>query len=106
MISIPVAVWTAFNALNCIFAAGKDQGTNKVGFAIALGTAALSCGLLSSGALVAWLGMEITLWILHMILVVLALAVRPPSYNNNDINTIAFGASIRLAIAMIVWLCV
>jgi len=105
MIPLPIAIWTGFNALNCIFAAMKNEGDSRLGFAIALGTAALSCGLLSAGAIVQWLGMEITLWIFQMILVLLALAVRPPGTSNNDINTIAIGASVRLGGAMIVWLC-
>lgn len=105
MISFPVAVWTAYNALNCIFAAVKNQET-KVSFAIALGTSALSCGLLSAGAYVSWLGMEITLWILQTLVAILALAVRPPGTANSDVSNLALGAAIRLAIAMIVWLCV
>ena len=105
MIPLPVAIWTGYNALNCISAATKNEGESRLGFAIALGTAALSCGLLSAGAIVQWLGMEITLWIFQMVLVFLALAVRPPGTSNTDINTIAIGASIRLAGAMITWLC-
>jgi hypothetical protein len=105
MIPIPVAIWTAYNALNCIFAAMKDAN-GKVGFAISLGTAALSCGLLSAGAHVQFLSMEITLWILQTLVVILSLAVRPPGSANDDIGKLALGASIRLALAMIVWLCV
>lgn len=105
MIPLPVAAWTAYNALNCIAAAMKE-GESKVGFALALGTAALSCGLLSAGAYVSWIGMEITLWIFHVGISILALAVRPPGHDNRDLNVLAISGSIRLAIAMIVWLCV
>ena len=105
MIPIPVAIWTAYNALTCIFAAMKE-GDNKVGFALALGTSALSCGLLSAGAYVSWLGMEITLWIFQTLVVLLALAVRPPGTSNSDVSSVAISASVRLAIAMVVWLCV
>ena len=104
MIPIPVAIWTAYNALTCISAATSKE-PSKVGFAIALGTSALSCGLLSSGAIVQWLGLEITVWIFQMVLVLLALALRPPGTTNGDINTIAISGSIRLTGAMITWLC-
>ncbi len=104
MIPIPVAIWTAYNALTCISAATSKE-PNKVGFAIALGTAALSCGLLSAGAITQWLGLEITLWIFQILLALLALVLRPPGATNRDINAIAVWGSIRLAGAMITWLC-
>ena len=104
MISIPVAIWTAYNALVCINS-GMRFHENRVGFALTLGTAALSCGLLSGGAISQWLTMEITIWIFQMILVILALATRPPGATNGDINAIAVWGSIRLTGAMITWLC-
>jgi len=104
MIPIPVVIWTLFNATNCVYAASRG-GSNKIGFALALGISALSCGLLTAGALVAWLGMEITHWVLHIMLAIAAVAVRPPGLVGNDVSGIAISASIRLALAMIVWLC-
>ena len=104
MVTIPVAIWTAYNALTCISSGMKVQ-ENKVGFALALGTSALSCGLLSGGAHAQWLGMEITLWIFQMIIVLLALGLRPPGATSKDINAIATWASIRLVGATIIWLC-
>ena len=104
MIPIPIAIWTAYNALTCISAATSKE-PSKVGFAIALGTAALSCGLLSGGAISQWLTMEVTIWIFQMILVILALAIRPPGATNGDINAIAIWGSARLTGAMITWLC-
>jgi hypothetical protein len=104
MIPIPVAIWTAYNALVCISAGMKFQ-ENRVGFALSLGTSALSCGLLSGGAHSQWLAMEITIWIFQMLLVILALAIRPPGTTNRDISLIANWASIRLVGATITWLC-
>jgi hypothetical protein len=102
MISTPVAIWTAFNALVCILAAGRD---NKIGFSFVLGLSALSCGLLVSGSTIIWLGAEITYWIFQLGIALLALAVSPPNHDNSDVSSIAMSASIRLIIAMIVWLC-
>jgi hypothetical protein len=104
MVTIPVATWTAINALICIASASRKE-SSMVGFAVSLGLAALSCGLLSAGAISSWLGLEITVWILHMGLCVLALGVRPPGSANDDLNQISISASIRLAIAMIVFVC-
>lgn len=104
MISIPVIIWTAYNALVCI-SAGTNFQENKVGFALCLGTSALSCGLLSGGAHSQWLAMEITVWIFQMLLVLLALGLRPPGTTNRDISLIANWASIRLVGATITWLC-
>jgi hypothetical protein len=104
MIPIPIAIWTAYNALTCIAAAASKE-PSKVGFALTLGTAALSCGLLSSGAITQWVGLEITVWIFQMIIVFLALALRPPGTTNEAINAIAVSGSVRLTGAMITWLC-
>lgn len=104
MIPVPVAIWAALNALNCIASITSKEGT-KIGFALSLGTAALSCGLLSAGAIVPWLGLEIALWIFHIIITVLASAIRPPGGDEKTLNAIAISASVRLSIAMIVWLC-
>jgi hypothetical protein len=104
MIPIPVAIWTACNAYICI-TSGMRFHENKVGFALALGTSALSCGLLSGGAHSQWLAMEITVWIFQMLLVLLALGLRPPGTTSRDINSIATWASIRLVGATVTWLC-
>ena len=104
MIPIPVAIWTAYNALVCISAGMKFQ-ENRVGFALSLGTSALSCGLLSGGAHSQWLAMEITVWIFQILVALLALVLRPPGATTRDINGIAVWGSIRLAGAMITWLC-
>jgi hypothetical protein len=105
MIPIPVVIWTAYNAVNCIFAASRPPASNKIGFALALGTSVISCGLLSAGALGVWLGVEIVHWALYIMLAIAAVAVRPPGHDSNDVSLIAISASIRLAGAMIVWLC-
>lgn len=110
MVSIPVALWTAFNALNCISVvtssdeSGKDHRATS--FSLALGTAVLSCGLLSAGALSLFLGMEITLWILQMVVVLLALALKPPGATKEAENRLALSATLRLSLAMTAWLCV
>ena len=105
MITIPVAIWTVYNALNCIGAAMKE-GESRISFALALGVAALSCGLLSAGAYVQFLSMEITLWIFNMGIALIAAAVRPPGIPGSDINRLAVHSAIRLTLAMIVWLCI
>jgi hypothetical protein len=102
MISFPVAAWTALNALNCILAAGRKDGS-AVGFSISLALAALSCGLLSAGAATAFLGLEGSAWALQMLIVLLALAVRPPATSSSDVNAIAVYSTIRFVLAVIVW---
>jgi hypothetical protein len=104
MISTHVVIWTALNVISCVFSGLKNEG-KKVGFALSLGFAALSCGLLAGNAIAAWLGVEIALWILQLALAVGVSLLSPPNHDSNDANSLALAASTRLGIVMIIWLC-
>jgi hypothetical protein len=104
MISLPVATWIALNTLGCIGALLGDKPNKNVSFGLALGTSMLSCALLSSGALHLFLGMEITLWGLQSFVALLGAAVIPPGAGLKEAGNLAIAASIRLALALIVWL--
>jgi len=104
MISIPVAIWIALNVMSCAYAALRRAG-NKVGFALTLGVAALSCGALSAHAVALWLGLEITLWVAQLSVAVALSIIRPPGHDNSDAARVLLAAAIRLSIVMIIWLC-
>jgi hypothetical protein len=104
MITAPVAIWVLFNILGCVMALAGGKPTKAITFGLTLGVAALSCALLSSGALHLFLGMEITLWIFQSMVVLLALGVRPPGSSKDDLGSIAVSSSIRLAAALGIWL--
>ena len=104
VITAPVALWAAFNTLTGIATLMSRSNTRNVSFGIVLGVAALSCALLSSGALHLFLGMEISLWALQSLVVLLALGLRPPGTDMRDLGGIAISSSLRLALALIVWL--
>ena len=104
MISVPVAIWTALNIIGCVRSALKSEGS-KIGFALSLGVSGLSCGLLSGNAIVAWLGLEIALWILGLALAVGVSLLSPPNHDSDDANSLALTASTRLGVVMIIWLC-
>ena len=102
MISVPVAIWIALNIIGCVRSALKSEGS-KIGFALSLGVAGLSCGLLSGNAIVAWLGLEIALWILGLALAVGVSLLSPPSLAWS--SYLGSPASTRLGVVMIIWLC-
>lgn len=104
MITAPVVVWVLFNTLTVVSTLSGSSPSKSVAFGLALGVAALSCALLSSGALHLFLGMEITLWIFQSMVVILALGVRPPGSGNSDLGNITISSSIRLAAALGIWL--
>ena len=106
MISIPMGVWIAYNTIVCISAATGKGKSRPIAFSLALGLAAISCALLSSGMHVAFLGLEISLWFMQMALTILIVGLRPPGQPNGDANALAVGASLRLATALSVWFCI
>ena len=104
MITTPVIVWVAFNVLTGIGTLASSSPSRNVSFGIVLGVAALSCALLSSGLLHLFLGMEISLWMLQTLVVILALGLRPPGSGLADLGNIAISSSLRLALALGMWL--
>ena len=104
MITAPVVTWIAFNTLTVISTMMSKNPNRNVAFGLALGTAALSCALLSSGALQLFLGMELTLWMLQNLVVILALGVMPPGSDKGEIGKISISSSIRLTAALGIWL--
>lgn len=104
MISAPEIVWIAFNTLVTVGTLRSDSQNRVTSFGLSLGTSALSCALLSSGLLSLFLGMEITLWIFATLVVLLAIAVKPPGSDGGQIGKLAISSAIRLTIALIVWL--
>jgi hypothetical protein len=104
MITAPVATWIAFNTLTVVSTMMSRSPNRNVAFGLALGTSALSCALLSSGALHLFLGMELTLWLLQNLVVLLALGVMPPGSDKGEIGRISISSSIRLTAALGIWL--
>ena len=104
MINLPIVTWIAYNTLSCIGTLLGDKPNKNATFGLALGVSMLSCALLSSGALHLFLGMEITLWVLQSLVALVGLAVLPPGPDSGPAGKLALGASIRLSIALIVWL--
>lgn len=104
MITAPEAVWIAFNSLTTIGTLRPNNQNRSVSFGLALGTGALSCALLSSGLLHLFLGMEITLWIFATLIVLAAVAVKPPGSDGSQIGRLALSSGIRITLALIVWL--
>ncbi len=104
MITAPVIVWSIFNVLTGIATLTSKSPNRNVSFGIVLGVAALSCALLASGALHLFLGMEISLWMLQSLIVLLALGLRPPGTDMRDLGSIAISSSLRLVLALGMWL--
>ena len=104
MISAPEIVWIVFNALVTVATLNPTNKNRAVGFGLALGTSALSCALLSSGLLHLFLGMEITLWFFSTLVVLAAIAVKPPGSDGSQIGKLAISSGLRLTLALIVWL--
>lgn len=104
MISTPEIVWIVFNTLATVGTLRPGNQNRSVSFGLALGSSALSCALLSSGLLSLFLGMEITLWILSTLIVLAAVAVKPPGSDGSQIGKLALSSGIRLTLALIVWL--
>jgi hypothetical protein len=104
VITTPVIVWVAFNVLTGIGTLASSSPSRNVSFGIVLGVAALSCSLLASGALHLFLGMEISLWMLQCLVVLLALGLRPPGTDMRDLGSIAISSSLRLVLALGMWL--
>ena len=104
MITAPEAVWIAFNTLTTIGTLRPNNQNRSVSFGLALGAGALSCALLSSRLLHLFLGMEITLWIFATLIVLAAVAVKPPGSDGSQIGKLALSSGIRLTLALIVWL--
>lgn len=104
MITAPEIVWIAFNTLTCVGALRPGNENRAISFGLALGSSALSCALLSSGLHPLFLGMEITLWLFATLLVLVAIAVKPPGGDASQIGKLALSSGIRIALALIVWL--
>lgn len=104
MISAPEIFWISLNTLATVGTLNPKNKNRVISFGLALGTSALSCALLSSGLLSFFLGMEISIWALQALIVVLSLGVRPPGSDMTDVGRLAVASSIRLALALIVWL--
>jgi len=104
MVSAPEIVWFIFNALGVMgsLIGAKNRG---VGFGLTLGTSALSCALLFSGAINLFLGAEIIRWLIFTIIVLLGAAAEA---TGNDISAgierLAVSSGVRFTLALIVWL--
>lgn len=99
----PVLVWLGVQALGVILSASGSNGARDL--AVALGVAALSCGLLIGGSPGAFLAFEGVLW---LVVTLMGLAVtvlrRGEGDGKRPEDSILLGASIRLAAAIAVWL--
>ena len=104
MITAPEIAWIAFNAFTTAATLLPGKDNRRVSFGLALGTSALSCALLSSGLLHLFLGMEITLWFFSTLVVLAAIAVKPPGSDGSQIGKLAISSGLRLTLALIVWL--
>lgn len=104
MITLPTGVWIGFNALICM-ATLVGKGNRQLGFALAFGVALITSAALASGATAAFIGIELGLWALQMSVAILALSLRPPGKESNgDVASLALAATIRLTVAMGVWM--
>jgi hypothetical protein len=103
MVTTPEIVWIIFNALTTAATLRPGNENRAISFGLGLGCAALSCALLSSGMHVAFLGMEISLWLLASLVVLLGIAVKPPGDEGLHIGKLALSSGIRLTIALGVW---
>jgi len=106
MITVPVGVWIAFNALICMMILAGKSSNKALAFSMGFGISLITSAALAAGLMAAFLAVELGLWALQMLVAVLAASVRPPGKDvNGDVGSLAISATIRLAIAMGVWFC-
>jgi hypothetical protein len=106
MIPLPLALWAGYNLINCIIAAsGEKIYDRRIGFSFSLGVSALSCGLLVAGLTGTFLIMELCLWLFQMLVVVIAVGVKPPGTPSENEGQLALSATFRFGGAIVAWLC-
>lgn len=101
----PIITWITFNGLTLMssIANRKEGEVSTLGFTIALGAMILTTALLHAGALTGFLLLEAVLWLFIITIATLLAAVAPPATPSRS-GALAASGTIRMAVAVGVWL--